>query len=151
MTDEIDSSIGVGIDFGELDSAKSILRDGAYRDEKERPPENPNLEDVEFAREKVRFAMEVGARVLENAETLTKITEDVRAVRVVASLIDSIAHSADRLVRLREQPPTTTKAQGGDNAALPPPGEKTFVFVGSPAQLQQHMDSKMKVIEGESE
>lgn len=149
MTDEIDSSIGVGIDFGELDSAKSVLRDGAYKDEKKRPPENPNAEDVEFAREKVRFAMEVGARVLENAETLTKITEDVRAVRVVASLIDSIAHSADRLVRLREQP-STPQVQGSDKAALPPPGEKTFVFVGSPAQLQQHMDSKMKVVEGES-
>ena len=147
MTDEIDSSIG--IDFGELDSAKTILRDGAYQDEKKRPPENPIHEDVEFAREKVRHAMEIGSRVLENAEEMTKMTDDVRAIRVVASLIDSIAHSADRLVRLKEQPPAA-QAQGADKAALPPPGEKTFVFVGSPAQLQQHMDSKMKVIDGES-
>lgn len=139
-----DAEFGLDLNNDDLD----LLKKGANKDRPNTPPSNADPDDVEFAREHVRRAIEIGLSALDNANGLVEASDDVRAFKVISSLIDSVSNASDRLVRLRDN--MKAKEQ---QLALPhnqPPTQ--IVFSGSPADLLKELDSrKMKTIENAPE
>ncbi len=140
MSHDFDLELGLSDD---LDTFKK----GAGKDVPNDPPSNAHPDDVEFARAQVRKAINIGVKTLENAEGLASASDDVRAFKVVSSLIDSVSAAADKLVRLREN-----KQNGNSTPALPAPGTpgalpaptQTIAFIGSAADLLKEMDVATK-------